>query len=343
MLNSLIEKVKNKNDLDKNDLNQLINLFFENKFKDSLVKELIKSWYEKGYASDEVYNMVNILFEHEPQINLSDENVIDVCGTGGDKLNTFNISTLTAIVAAAAGVKVIKHSGRSSTSVSGSVDVLEEVGIPIDLEKSIQEEIFKKYNLMFVASNILRKAFSRVKVLAKDIGVPSFVNLLGPVSNPYKTNGHVLGVSNILWAKTLCEVSEKQNKKNVLIVCSRINENQFLDELSFVGNNIFWEKGQTGFRKHEKDFNVLAPSSCSLDSIVLKNKNQAKEVFLNVLRGNKDYAPMIETVALNAGSVLYIAKISHSIEEGYKKALDVIYKDYAWEHFQNILKLIQCI
>ena len=232
MINNILEKLKLKIDLNNNDLETIYEIFKKKLISAEEIKDLIILWKEKGETPFELSTLASLINLEQKQSKKYID-AIDICGTGGDKLNTFNISTLTAIITSSLWVKVIKHSGRSNTSIAGSVDVLNEVGVSVDIREEIKESCFQKTNLMFTSSKHLRDVFGDVKLVCKKLGVSGFVNLLGPLTNPYETSFHLLGVSSLNWGKLFGKIC----KRNALIVCSEISENTFLDELSFCGVN----------------------------------------------------------------------------------------------------------
>ena len=340
-ISSVIEKLKKKQDLDRNDLKIIFDNFKDRNIPDNEIKDLVLCWREKGETAFELKTLADILYENSPPCPLFSTPIIDVCGTGGDKANTFNISTLAAIVASASGVNIIKHSGRSTTSISGSVDVLNEFDFDFNMPKEIMEKSLEQTHLMFVSSDIFREIFGRVKIICKELGMPGFVNLLGPLTNPYKTTCQLLGVSNIKWGKLMSAVLKLQNKTEALVVCSEIiNKNAFLDELSFCGQNHIWHLNNgviEEIKLSPEDFNH---ETVLLDEIVITKKDDSKAVFKNILLGNiktKDMQAKADIVALNAGGALYLAKKVKTIKEGYKLALNNIMSGNVWEHFQNFL------
>ncbi len=330
-------------DLDKDDLNTIYKLFENKLLSDEEIANLILLWKEKSETSLEISTLANLINSTQGQITKYPD-AIDVCGTGGDKLNTFNISTIAAIVTSSLGLQTIKHSGRSNTSISGSVDILSEFNVNLDTEEEEKKEhCFKKHNLMFVSSKKLRDIFSDVKRISKKLNKPSFVNLLGPLTNPYKTSFHLLGVSNIKWGELLAKVliESETKKENFFIVCSEISSDTYLDELSLSGTNHLWEKsGSTNVRKIELAPKELGLEQTDINNLKIKDQKENKLVFENILKGKVDSKKIedcINVVALNVGATTYLLKKVHSIKEGYILALKHIQTGTCWEHFQEFI------
>ena len=335
-ISSIVEKLKQKNDLHNNDLETLYQEFKKKSVSENEIKNLVITWREKEETPLELSTLANLINLNQKQ-NRKYLDAIDICGTGGDGLNTFNISTLTAITAASLGIKIIKHSGRSNTSVSGSVDILNEFGIDLDINESIKELCFQKTNLMFTSSKHLRDVFGCVKSVCKKLKTPGFVNLLGPLTNPYETSFHLLGVSSIKRGNVFSEIV----KRNAIILCCKISEDVFLDELSFSGVNYLWQvkPGEKITQKtilpEEFDFPLV-----SIETLKIKDKLENKLIFESVLKGqftSTKEREALKAVALNTGGVILLAKKADSIKEGYETALKHIQSGMGWEHFQNFI------
>ena len=336
----VIEKLCSKVDLSREDLSIIVHDFEENKVDDEDIKKLVTLWREKKETSFELKELADILFTKQKQIELY-SGAVDLCGTGGDKLSTFNVSTLSAIVASSCGVKVIKHSGRSTTSVSGSVDVLSQFRFDIDNSKEIKENCFQKTSLMFVSSKTLRDIFGKVKIICKELNFPGFVNLLGPLTNPYKTSYHLLGVSRIEWGELLASSLKSQalkNKKEALIVCSNVGHDLYMDELSFCGRNYIWKLSGGKITEEVIDPVELGHELTDYKELIVKDIDESKIIFEDILRGKLgNENPKVQIVALNAGAALYLTNKVKSIAFGYKFALQHINSSKPWEHFQNFL------
>lgn len=332
-INNILENLKAKNNLNNNDLEIIYETFKKKSVSEEETKNLVLLWREKGETAFEISTLANLINSNQRQ-DTKHTDAIDICGTGGDKLNTFNISTLSAIVTSSLGIKVIKHSGRSNTSISGSVDILNEFGVDVDL---VNELCFQKTNLMFVSSSYLKEVFGDVKSVCKKLGTAGFVNLLGPLTNPYKTSFHLLGVSNIKWGNLLSETL----KKDALIVCSNISENIYLDELSFCGTNHLWQiESNKGIIQKTISPEEFGLSLTDIEYLKIKDKKENKLIFEFVLKGKFNSLKekeCIKATALNTGAALFLAKKAPSIKKGYETALKHIQSGTCWEHFQNFI------
>ena len=344
MIINILDKIKSGIELNNNELENLFNELSSGSIKDEELKDIIIYWNKKGFTVTEIALLSNLTNINQGQ-SLKYPDSIDICGTGGDKSNTLNISTLSAIILSSMGVNVIKHSGRSNTSISGSTDLISSFGIDVDADLNTKESCFEKYKLLFTSSPLLRNIFGRVKTLSKELNTPSIVNLLGPLTNPYITDFHLLGVSRIEWGELLAQVLiSSKSKKRILIVYSEITETSFLDELSFSGKNHIWEIiPQNKISKSTLTTEELGECKTELSEIVIKTKEESLRVFESVLKGDISSSKnlsQIKAVALNVGAGLYLMNKAPSITDGYNSALNHIKKGYCWEHFRNFVACI---
>ena len=340
----ILKKLKSNEELSSEDLTLLVNAFEDKKVSEEDIKELVILWRKKGETPYEIAELAKIINKKQNQ-SLSFVDSVDVCGTGGDMQNTFNISTLSAIVASSCGAKIIKHSGRSTTSILGSVDILSEVGLDINGEKSIREKCFEKTGLMFTSSFLLRNLFSEVKKICKQISTPGFVNLIGPLTNSYQTSFQILGVSKPAWGELLIEALRLLGKKKAYVVCCEIENGVFLDELSFSGRNHLWKLSDfTKVEKSvfiEKDYKeeFIPPSE-----LMLRDKDTAIQIFEEILKGgysNNLVVNKAKTVAINTAYILFISNKVKNLYEGYNLSMEYLYSGKAWEQFHALKNCIQ--
>ena len=338
-LTNILEKLKLKNDLNNNDLEIIYETFKKKLVSEEEIKNLVLLWREKGETAFEINTLANLINLNQKQ-SIKYPESLDICGTGGDRLNTFNISTLTAIVVSSLGIKVIKHSGRSNTSITGSVDILNEFGIDLNANEKAKESCFEKTNLMFVSSQHLREVFGEVKSACKKLGIPGFVNLLGPLTNPYKTSYHLLGVSNLTWGNLLSSILE-ETKRHGIVLCCKISKDEILDEFSFCGTNYIWEiKPENKVTEKEITPEEFGLPLTNIEYLKIQDKRENKLIFESVLKGifkSDKEKECIKATALNVGAALYLVNKAPSIKSGLETALKHIQSGICWEHFQNFI------
>jgi anthranilate phosphoribosyltransferase len=190
---------------------------------------------EKQYTAQELVDLLEELLNIDPKID-SGLKLFDCCGTGGDKANTFNISTTAAILAASKEIKVSKNGGRSSSSKTGSVDVLEALGV--NFSASLESKLIglKEYGLAFHNSKAIAETLAPLKNYARENKISSFLSLLGPFTNPFILNSQIIGVGQEAWFDTMIELAKhcvkKEYVENIALVQSKDNDGQVFDELT---------------------------------------------------------------------------------------------------------------
>ena len=245
--------------------------------------------------------------------------VIDMCGTGGDKLQTFNISTTASFVVAAAGGIVAKHGNRSSSGISGSADIFEYFGYNLDQEPSQIAEILEKHNICFMFAQKFHPAMKHVSSARKQLGKRTAFNLLGPLSNPAGVKNQLIGVFSADYLDRLPLLLQKKGVENIMTVRS----DDGMDEFSTSSTN------RVCILKNEKvlmnsiDPEIVGLHQSKLSEIQIKTSEDAIESFVGVLNNTANQA-MIETTVLNAAGGLIVADISKNFEEAVELSLNTI-------------------
>ena len=252
--------------------------------------------------------------------------ILDVCGTGGDHLGTFNISTTVAIVCAAAGVTVAKHGNRAITSKSGSADVLEALGIRIDLSPTDAAAALKRHNFAFFFAPNYHPAFKHIapaRKLCAERGQRTIFNFLGPLLNPARPTAQLLGVAKAELVEPLAQVLQSIGVRRGMVVSGKVGASQ-LDELSTLGPNHIAEFYQErGFTTSTLDPNQFPLQAATLNDLLGGDREANAEIIRRLLRG-EERGPKLDAVLLNAGAALFVAGRSRSIGEGWELASEVI-------------------
>ena len=254
--------------------------------------------------------------------------ILDIVGTGGDRLGTFNISTTVAIVCAAAGVTVAKHGNRAVTSQAGSADVLEALGIRIDLTPAeAAARSLRENNFAFFFAPNYHPAFKHIapaRKLCAERGQRTIFNFLGPLLNPARPSAMLVGVPRPELCEPLARVLQSLGVRRGMVVCGKVSGAGFLDELSTLGENTIAEFYQ------ERGFttSVLSPEKfplqpATLDDLLGGDKFQNAEITRRILRGD-ERGPKRDAVLLNAGAALFVAGKTKSLAEGWDLAGETI-------------------
>lgn len=266
--------------------------------------------------------------------------ILDVCGTGGDRLNTFNISTTVAIICAAAGIPVAKHGNRAITSQSGSADVLEALGIRTDLTPAEAAQSLEKHNFAFFFAPNFHPAFRHIaaaRKLCADRGQRTIFNFLGPLLNPARPTAQLVGVPRAELCEPLARVLQSLGVRRGMVVSGKV-EQASLDELSTLGENTIAEFYQ------ERGFVVskLSPDDFPLQHAELSNlaggdRNANAEIIRRILNG-EDRGPKRDAVLLNAAAALFVAGKVRSLAEGWEMGGELIDGSAAAQKLNSLSK-----
>jgi anthranilate phosphoribosyltransferase len=261
------------------------------------------------------------------------EALLDLCGTGGDGSSTFNISTTAMVVAAAAGVPVAKHGGRSASSPSGSVDILETLGARVDLAPEQVAQCIAEIGIGFMFAQQHHSAMKHVAPIRKELGVRTLFNILGPLTNPAGAKNQMMGVFHPDLVGIQVRVLQSLGARHVLIVHGMDG----MDEASLGATTMVGElhNGQIlEYQIHPEDFGLDMASN---RSIRVESKEQSKTLVLQALDNYPGTARSI--VAYNAGLAIYAGNGATSIADGVKKAFEVIASGQAREKLEQFCAL----
>lgn len=288
----------------------------------------------KGESPEEIVEFARLLRDRSLTPPLPDEvrarAILDVVGTGGDKLNTFNISTSTALLCSAAGVTVAKHGNRAVTSKSGSADVLEALGIPIDLPPDQAAQSLKKHGFAFFFAPNYHPAFKHIAPARKfcaQHGQRTIFNFLGPLLNPAKPSAMLVGVPRPELCEPLAHVLQTLGTHRGMVVCGTVpaeGGEKRMDELSTLGETTLAEFYQDrGFSTSTLSPDVFPIRPATLPDLVGGDRQANADTLQRVLSG-EEQGPKRDAVLLNAGAALFVAGQCHSVAAGWERAASVI-------------------
>jgi anthranilate phosphoribosyltransferase len=282
---------------------------------DTMTSAFLVSLKMKGETADEILGVVQAMREKSEKFLLRKKNAIDTCGTGGDTSGTFNISTAAAILAAASGVTVAKHGNRSVSSRCGSADVLEKLGIKIDLTKEKSEVLLHDENFTFLFAPAYHKAMKFVAPIRKELGLRTIFNMVGPLTNPAGVKRQVIGVYNKTMTQMFATVLRELDAEHILIVHGETDTGATLDEASICGTTWISElkRGSiTSYKIRPEDFGFKRHP---LAAIAGGDLDENAAIVRHVFEGNADDAKR-DAVLLSAGLACYIANAAETIESG---------------------------
>jgi anthranilate phosphoribosyltransferase len=259
--------------------------------------------------------------------------ILDVVGTGGDRLGTINISTTAAIICAAAGVAVAKHGNRAVTSQAGSADVLEELGVKIDLSPEEAARSLREHNFAFFFAPNYHPAFKHISPARKicaERGQRTIFNLLGPLLNPARPSAMLMGVPRPEMCEPFAHVLQSLGVRRAMVVCGKISSGEnpqsafFLDELSMLGENTIAEFYQArGFTVSTTLPEQFPLQPATLTDLLGGDKTANAKIIREILSG-KERGPKRDAVLLNSAAALFIAGKTKSLSEGWDLAGETI-------------------
>ena len=273
----------------------------------------------KGESVNEIAAAAEVMRELSTKVPLAGvEYLVDTCGTGGDGAHTFNISTASAFVAAACGARVAKHGGRSVSSTSGSADVLEALGVNVNLSPDKVAEAVKTLGVGFMFAPNHHSAMKHAAPVRKELGVRTLFNLLGPLTNPAGAPNQVMGVFGRDLTGLLARVLQSLGSRHVLIV----HAEEGLDEISLASPTYVAELKNGHVSEYELEPGLFGLPQVAASELVVKGKDEAVEMLLAALENRHPGATAI--VALNAGAAIYVAGRAASLMEGVAQAQQAI-------------------
>ena len=288
----------------------------------------------KAETIDEISGCAQAMREHALTVDGGDMDTLEIVGTGGDRAGSFNISTTTAFVAAAAGIKVAKHGNRAASSKSGTADCLEALGANINLEPEKCVSLLKDAGFCFFFAQKYHTSMKYVGSIRRELGFRTVFNILGPLTNPIKPSRQLLGVYDEYLLEPLAKVLTSLGVKNGMVVYGR----EKLDELSTAGETAVCE-----FNNGEYNSYVLTPEQFGLTRSTKQDleggtPEENAAITRDILSG-KDKGPKYETVLMNAGAALYIAGKATDIADGIEKARELIDNGEALKAMERFVDL----
>jgi anthranilate phosphoribosyltransferase len=289
----------------------------------------------KGETVDEIAGMASVMRTKAIPV-LVKPPVVDTCGTGGDNCASINISTAAAFVAAGAGLKVAKHGNRAMTSRCGSADVLEALGVKIDLGAEAVAECLEKVGIGFMFAPLFHPAMKYAAGPRREIGIRTVFNILGPLTNPARAEHQVIGVPSKELGGKIAAVLQRLGTKHSLVVHSLDG----MDEISISGPSMVWEVDEVRvFSPYKISPKYFGFKQASLNSIKGGTPQENARMLGDILAGAK--GPQRDVVVMNAAAVLLAANRVSDLKEGARLAEEAIDNGKSREKLENFVKLSQ--
>ncbi|MBO9542473.1 anthranilate phosphoribosyltransferase [bacterium] len=274
----------------------------------------------KGETPDEIAGLAEAMRAHAVPVPGSWPELLDTCGTGGDRSGTFNISTTVAFIAASCGLKVAKHGNRSASSLCGSADVLEALGVHVDLEPEHAAECLEQHGITFLFAPRYHPAMKHVAPLRRELGFPTAFNLLGPLCNPLRPSHQVLGVFRHAHVPLMARTLRELGTRRALVV----HGHGGLDELSLEGPSEVAELKPDGtIRTFQLDPRDAGLQAAPLAALAGGDAPTNARLIRGVLSG-EDRGPCRDVVLWNAAAALWIGGAAHDMIAGVALAAEAI-------------------
>jgi len=329
IINSLIYK----NDLSFDEMQSSMNQIMTGQISSIEMAGFMVALQSKGPTIDEIAAAAGVMRGASNKVNISKKNnLIDTCGTGGDSLQTFNVSTISAIIASAAGAIVAKHGGRSVSSKSGSADVLELLGVNVNLNFEQLGKLVDDIGIGFMFAPNYHPAMKYVAPVRKDLKIRTIFNLLGPLTNPASAKKQIVGVYSKELTYTFAEVLKKLGSEHVLCVHGADG----MDEISITGKTYIAELKNDNINEYEFDPKEYGFNLGKIDDIEVSNIEGSKEMMIGILNGQKNTARDI--TILNTGAALYVSGICLDFESAFEVAGKMIDEGHALKKLNQLIE-----
>jgi len=329
-MTSLIEKVRAGGDLNLKDVQQAVMLLLSDLVPARTKAEFLTLLHRKGESASEIANFVRVLLERAVPLQIEENDVsgpiIDVCGTGGDGINLFNVSTAVMFVLAAGGLTVIKHGNRHVTSLSGSADVLEALGVPIDLEPENLRECVKSLGLGFVYARLYHPAFRALAEMRAQLAEKNqrtIFNLLGPLLNPTRPKRQLVGVFSPRLTTIFAEVTRQLGGERAWIVNGIASDTLRMDDVSTIGPTTIAELHRGKITSAVLDTRWLGIPQPSLEDLLGGDAALNAHIVTQILSGTET-GPRRDLIIANAAAGFVVAGYAREMNVGIAMAREQI-------------------
>ena len=331
MIKEAISLLVKRNDLTTEMMTAVMEEIMTNEATDAQKASFLTALAMKGETIDEITAAAKVMRSHCERF-LNDMDVLEIVGTGGDGSNTFNISTLSAIVASAAGIPVAKHGNRAASSKCGTADCLEALGVKIDIAPALSAQLLKDIDICFLFAQKYNTAMRFVGGVRKEMGIRTLFNILGPLANPAGANMQLLGVYSEDLIEPLAHVLCNLGVKRAMVVYGTDS----IDELSLSAPTKVCEFRGNNFKTYEITPEQYGFTRCAKEDLVGGTPEDNAKIALDIL--NDQPGPKLDAVLLNAGAAIYIASDNITMEDAIAKARVLIESGAAKKQLETFIE-----
>jgi anthranilate phosphoribosyltransferase len=336
MIQEYIQKLVEGNSLSFNESTQIMHEIITGKTTNAQTGALLTALRIKGESTEELFAFANVMKNHCLQIKPHVQGkLVDTCGTGGDRVKTFNVSTTAAFVIAGAGIPVAKHGNRAVTSKSGSADVLERLGLNLAMSPNDVQEAIEKVGIGFMFAPAFHPAMRFATQPRKEMGIRTVFNLLGPLTNPANATGQLLGVYDLKLVMPIAEVLDKLGCREAMVVHGLDG----LDEISTLGKTciVHLKHGQI----HQLDVSpeFFGVKQVEASNLKVSNVDDSAKTIQTILKGKNLKNPKTEMVLVNSAAGIIVGGKADDFTEAMQIARESILSGAAYDKLKELIRV----
>jgi anthranilate phosphoribosyltransferase len=331
-----IKKMVEGNNLTISEAEDAMNSIMEGRATDAQIGSFLTVMRIKGETIEEITACAKVMRKKCTKL-ISEGDVMDIVGTGGDCTNTFNVSTVSSLVVAAAGIKVAKHGNRSVSSKCGAADILEELGVKLDITPEQNAKVLEDVGLCFMFAPVYHTSMKYVARPRKELGIRTVFNILGPLANPAYATFQVLGVYDEDLAEPLANVLNNLGVKRAMVV----HGHDGVDEVSLCGPTTVYEVRDGAIVHYILTPDMLGLTICKQEELVGGRASENKQIALDILKGQK--GPKRDMVLINSAVALYLAFKDKTLKECVEIAGDMIDSGKALAKLEEFVAATQAV
>ncbi|SHJ54593.1 anthranilate synthase/phosphoribosyltransferase [Hathewaya proteolytica DSM 3090] len=331
------EKLLNREDLSREESRGAMKQIMSGKLTESEMGSFLACMRMKGETEEEILGFVEAIKGYDEEFDIQGEYAIDTCGTGGDGGKTFNISTVVAIIAASAGIKVAKHGNRAVSGKSGSADVLAALGIDIQMPEEQSMGCFHETNMTFLFAPQYHKAMKNVAQVRKNLGFRTIFNMLGPIINPAPIKGQIMGIYDGRATEIIAKVLSGLGRERTMVV----HGDDGLDEISLSAGTKITELRDGKIRTYHIEPEDFGFQKVAIEEVAGGSAEDNSKIILDILKGEK--GAKRDIVVLNAAAALYVGKKVGDLKEGVQMAEELIDSGKAYECLNKMVRYHQSV
>lgn len=331
MIKEAISLLVQRKDLSSEMMSDVMEEIMTNQATDAQKASFLTALAMKGETIGEITAAAKVMRAHCERF-LNDMDVLEIVGTGGDGSNTFNISTLSAIVTSAAGIPVAKHGNRAASSKCGTADCLEALGVKIDIAPALSAQLLKEINICFLFAQKYHTAMRFVGGVRKEMGIRTLFNILGPLANPAGATMQLLGVYSEDLVEPLAHVLKNLGVKRAMVVYGTDS----IDEISLSASTKVCEFKGDEFKSYEITPEQFGLKRCKKEELICGMPEENAKIAREILDGKE--GPKMDAVLLNAGAAIYLASDNLTMQDAIEKARDIITSGAAKKQLEKFVE-----